>query len=130
MSITRIEIQHPAATQWPLNSVPCNQSGSHAEESARRWRTDCSGFVSMCLNLTEGQVGGRTTAGLVTTDSSTESRRAACGRATWSATWEGVRTSTMGKSSCSTIGCGRTARRLGGPLHRRVHHEPVRPREP
>ena len=66
MSITRIEILHRAATQWPLNTVPYNQSGSHADKSGRKWRTDCSGFVSMCLNLIEGAVGGRNTVGLVT----------------------------------------------------------------
>ena len=66
MSITRIEVLHRAATQWPLNTVPYNQSGSHADKSGRKWRTDCSGFVSMCLNLTEGAVGGRNTVGLVT----------------------------------------------------------------
>ena len=66
MSITRIEILHRAATQWPLNSVPYSQIGSHPDASGRRWRTDCSGFVSMCLNLTEGAVGGRNTVGLVT----------------------------------------------------------------
>jgi hypothetical protein len=66
MSITRIESLHRAATQWPLNTVPYNQSGSHADKSGRKWRTDCSGFVSMCLNLIEGAVGGRNTVGLVT----------------------------------------------------------------
>ena len=66
MSITRIEILHRAATQWPLNTVPYSQTNSHPDASGRNWRCDCSGFVSMCLNLTEGMVGGRTTVGLVT----------------------------------------------------------------
>jgi hypothetical protein len=66
MSITRIEILHRAATQWPVNSVRYNQGRSHPDASGKLWRTDCSGFVSMCLNLTEGMGGGRTTVGLVT----------------------------------------------------------------
>jgi hypothetical protein len=65
MSITRIEILHRAATQWPLNTVPYHQDRYHPDASGKLWREDCSGFVSMCLNLTKGVAGGRSTVGLV-----------------------------------------------------------------
>jgi hypothetical protein len=48
MSITRNEVIHRAATVWPLNQVPYSES-----KYRNGWRTDCSGYVSMCLDLSK-----------------------------------------------------------------------------
>jgi hypothetical protein len=61
MSITRSEVIRRAATIWPLNQVPYSMSGVRNPG----WRTDCSGYVSMCLNLTDTKPGA-TTVTLVT----------------------------------------------------------------
>jgi hypothetical protein len=47
MSITRSEVIQRAATVWPLGHVPYSQMTVRNPG----WRTDCSGYVSMCLNL-------------------------------------------------------------------------------
>lgn len=47
MGITRAEVLHRAATIWPDQTVPYNMGKLHANG----WRTDCSGFVSMCWNI-------------------------------------------------------------------------------
>jgi hypothetical protein len=47
MSITRAEVIQRAATLWPLGHVPYSQT--HYRNPG--WRTDCSGYVSMCLDL-------------------------------------------------------------------------------
>jgi len=47
MSITRSEVMRRAATVWPLGHVPYSQMTVRNPG----WRTDCSGYVSMCLDL-------------------------------------------------------------------------------
>jgi hypothetical protein len=47
MSITRTEVIQRAATLWPLGHVPYSQTNYRNPG----WRTDCSGYVSMCLDL-------------------------------------------------------------------------------
>jgi hypothetical protein len=47
MSITRNEVIRRAATIWPLGHVPYSQTTVRNPG----WRTDCSGYVSMCLDL-------------------------------------------------------------------------------
>jgi hypothetical protein len=47
MSITRSEVIRRAATVWPLGHVPYSQMTVRNPG----WRTDCSGYVSMCLDL-------------------------------------------------------------------------------
>lgn len=47
MSITRAEVLHRAATIWPLDQV--QYSGTAIRNPG--YRTDCSGYVSMCLKL-------------------------------------------------------------------------------
>ncbi|HEX3959812.1 MAG TPA: hypothetical protein VHZ03_24795 [Trebonia sp.] len=47
MTITRREVIQRAAAIWPLGDVPYSQ----ATVRNPGWRTDCSGYVSMCLNL-------------------------------------------------------------------------------
>jgi hypothetical protein len=47
MSITRSEVMRRAATIWPLGHVPYSQMAVRNPG----WRTDCSGYVSMCLDL-------------------------------------------------------------------------------
>jgi hypothetical protein len=47
MSITRSEVMRRAATVWPLGHVPYSQMAVRNPG----WRTDCSGYVSMCLDL-------------------------------------------------------------------------------
>jgi hypothetical protein len=47
VTLTRSEVIHRAATIWPLGHVPYSQGAVHDPG----WRTDCSGYVSMCLGL-------------------------------------------------------------------------------
>jgi hypothetical protein len=47
MSITRNEVIRRAATIWPLNRVPYSET-TYLNPG---WRTDCSGYVSLCLDL-------------------------------------------------------------------------------
>lgn len=47
MSITRSEVIRRAATIWPLGHVTYSQTAVRNPG----WRTDCSGYVSMCLDL-------------------------------------------------------------------------------
>ncbi|MBV9792722.1 MAG: hypothetical protein JO016_02175 [Actinobacteria bacterium] len=47
MPITRAEVIHRAATIWPLGHVTYSQTAVRDPG----WRTDCSGYVSMCLDL-------------------------------------------------------------------------------
>jgi len=47
MSITRAEVLHRAATIWPLGLVPYNMQATRNPG----YRTDCSGYVSLCLDL-------------------------------------------------------------------------------
>ena len=47
MSITRSEVIQRAATIWPLGHVPYSQMTVRNPG----WRTDCSGYASMCLDL-------------------------------------------------------------------------------
>jgi hypothetical protein len=47
MSITRREVIERAAIIWPLGHVPYSQTAVRDPG----WRTDCSGYVSMCLDL-------------------------------------------------------------------------------
>jgi hypothetical protein len=47
ISITRAEVLHRAVTIWPLGQVAYSQSAVRDPG----WRTDCSGYVSMCLDL-------------------------------------------------------------------------------
>ena len=47
MSITRAEVLHRAATIWPLGIVQYNMMATRNPG----YRTDCSGYVSLCLNL-------------------------------------------------------------------------------
>jgi hypothetical protein len=49
MSITRDEVIRRAATVWPLGHVPYSQTTIRNPG----WRTDCSGYVSMCLDLSQ-----------------------------------------------------------------------------
>jgi hypothetical protein len=49
VTITRREIIQRAATIWPLGDVPYSQTTVRDPG----WRTDCSGCVSMCLNLAQ-----------------------------------------------------------------------------
>ncbi len=61
MSIKRSEVVRRAATIWPLGHV------SYSQGALRNgWRTDCSGYVSLCLNLTGVGWGGANTVTLVT----------------------------------------------------------------
>jgi hypothetical protein len=59
MPITRSEIIQRAATIWPLSQV------EYCQKTVRNpgWRTDCSGYVSMCLDLSKP---GKSTVTLVT----------------------------------------------------------------
>jgi hypothetical protein len=45
--ITRDEVIERAATVWPLGHVPYSQTTVRNPG----WRTDCSGYASMCLDL-------------------------------------------------------------------------------
>jgi hypothetical protein len=47
VSITRSEVIQRAATIWPLGHVPYSQMTVRNPG----WRTDCSGYASMCLDL-------------------------------------------------------------------------------
>lgn len=47
VTITRREVIQRAVTIWPLGAVPYSQ----ATVRDPGWRTDCSGYVSMCLDL-------------------------------------------------------------------------------
>ena len=47
MSITRTEVIRRAATIWPLGHVPYSQMAVRNPG----YRTDCSGYVSLCLDL-------------------------------------------------------------------------------
>jgi hypothetical protein len=47
MSITRDEVIRRAATVWPLGHVPYSQTTIRNPG----WRTDCSGYVCLCLDL-------------------------------------------------------------------------------
>jgi cell wall-associated NlpC family hydrolase len=49
VTITRREVLRRAATIWPLGDVPYSQTTVRDPG----WRTDCSGYVSMCLNLAQ-----------------------------------------------------------------------------
>lgn len=59
--ITRGEVIRRAATIWPLGTVQYNMQAVRNPG----WRTDCSGYVSMCLNLVSTKPGA-TTVTLVT----------------------------------------------------------------
>jgi len=61
MSIERSEVMHRAATIWPLYGVQYSQGALR-----NGWRTDCSGYVSMCLDLTGVGWGGANTVTFVT----------------------------------------------------------------
>lgn len=61
MSITRSEVLRRAATIWPLGGVQYSQGALR-----NGWRTDCSGYVSMCLDLTGVGWGGANTVSFVT----------------------------------------------------------------
>jgi len=61
MSIKRSEVMHRAATIWPLYGVEYSQGLLR-----NGWRTDCSGYVSMCLDLTGVGWGGANTETFVT----------------------------------------------------------------
>jgi hypothetical protein len=54
--ITRSEVIRRAATIWPVGHV---QYSMHAVRNPG-WRTDCSGYVSMCLNLVSAKPGAST----------------------------------------------------------------------
>jgi hypothetical protein len=56
MSIKRSEVIRRAATIWPVGHVPFSMY--HVRNPG--WRTDCSGFVSMCLKLTDTKPGAST----------------------------------------------------------------------
>ena len=47
MSITRGEVLRRATAIWPLGHVPYHQAAVRDPG----WRTDCSGYVSLCLDL-------------------------------------------------------------------------------
>jgi hypothetical protein len=61
VSIKRDEVMRRAATIWPMGHVKYSQGALR-----NGWRTDCSGFVSMCLNLAGVGWGGANTVTLVT----------------------------------------------------------------
>ena len=62
MQITRKDVMWRAVNIWPPGHVQYNQ-----RVYRNGWRTDCSGYVSMCLNLTsEKPFGGANTETLVT----------------------------------------------------------------
>jgi hypothetical protein len=48
VTITRSEVIKRATTVWPLGTVAYSQSTDHPPMG---WRSDCSGYVSMCLDL-------------------------------------------------------------------------------
>jgi len=56
MSITRGEVIRRAASIWPHGYVPYSMNAVRNPG----WRTDCSGYVSMCLNLTAAKPGAST----------------------------------------------------------------------
>ena len=53
--ITRKDVMWRAVNIWQPNHVPYNMGGY-----SNGWRTDCSGYVSMCLNLTSEKPGAST----------------------------------------------------------------------
>lgn len=55
MQITRKDVLWRAVNIWAPYHVPYNMAGY-----SNGWRTDCSGYVSMCLNLTSEKPGAST----------------------------------------------------------------------
>ena len=97
MSITRSEVIQRAATIWPLGHVPYSQMTVRNPG----WRTDCSGYASMCLDLSAP---GLNTVSLVTGGYIQEITPMSCSPGTWSATAGLAPAATPGTSSCSTTG--------------------------
>src|SRR5215469_13107458 len=99
MSIKRGEVMHRAATIWPLYGVEYSQGLLR-----NGWRTDCSGYVSMCLDLTSVGWGGANTETFVTLGYIHEITRDELRPGEWLATAGRAPGATPGTSCCSIVG--------------------------